>query len=173
MPLPPSDCEIPSDVVCHSWYDAVSGIVGIAHAAIVPQLNVADCDRFVGYVTVGEPNNPVGDYVAGWVVSLDPRGRNQQFPMASLTVGVRIMETGWPMVNEDGSGSVPTFEELNAVALHSFSHAESAMRAVYNALRTRQLACCGSFTSMGPTVPVRPSGGLTGWQFTVTVDLDW
>jgi len=176
MPLPKFDCEIPCSTQCHSMYDAAHAITKIAFDAVVCQMDPVECEQMTGYVTIGEPNNPLGNYVAGWIDSLEPRERaNTQslmMPIPVATVNVRILESGYPMINEDGPASVPDFGELNAAAQHSYSHAEGAMRAVYNAIRTMAISGCG-FRSMGALRPVRPSGGMVGWQFSVTLDLEW
>lgn len=177
MPLPRSDCDISGDVCCTSIYDAISAVVGVAHAGVVACLGEALCDSVTGYVSIAQPNNPTGDYVAGWMVSMDARAganaaqQGMMLVVPTLTIGIRLMETGYPMVNEGGGGTVPSFNQLNAISLHAYSHAEMMYRRVLNALVTRQISCCG-FQAIGPLVPVEPSGGLVGYQFTVTVTLD-
>jgi hypothetical protein len=177
--LPNWQCdEIPCDTPCSLYNNVVSDVVSVAYRALCAELPEEACQGIYGYVTVGEPVHPLGNYIGGWVQGVTPYNpRNSQaaalqiIPRALVAVGVKLMETGWPTLGVPDPDSVPSFEAVNAMAMHSNSHAERITRALWNAVATRSIgdtsAC--QFEGMGGMSPVPPSGGLVGWTWAVQV----
>jgi hypothetical protein len=155
-------------------------VVAVAHSAVACQLDAAACDQFVGYVSHAEPNHPEAEYVAGWIARITPRDGNQNtsaglvYPRPVVEIGVKLCESGYPTIGGDGP---PTFAELSSAAMHSYSHAEAMMRAIYanvgKGSQNRILRDCG-WQGMSALTPSRPSGGIISRQFTVSLMApDW
>lgn len=174
MPIPDADCDTCS-ATCTSLYEVVGSVVAVAYEAVACQLDPALCDGFTGFVSHDEPNHPEGDYVAGWIASLGVRDRNQNtsaglmLPIAVAEIGIKLMESGYPTITGEGA---PSFDSLTLAAMHSYSHAEAMFRKVIANIgagsQNRILRDCG-FSGVTALAPARPSGGLVGWRFTVTV----
>jgi hypothetical protein len=178
MPIPDADCDTCS-ATCTSLYELAGSVLAVAYEAVACQLDPALCDGFHGFVSHAEPNILDGDYVATWVSSLGVRDRNQNtsaglmLPIATAEIAIKLMESGFPTMTGEGS---PSFESLTRAAMHSYSHAEAMFRKVVANIGAggpnRILRDCG-FSGVSALVPARPSGGLVGWQFTVTVRPTW
>lgn len=174
MPLPDAECDTCS-ASCTTLYEVVGSVVSVAYDAVACQLNPATCGDFMGFVSHAEPNHPDGDYVAGWVARLSPRDQNQTspsgllFPIPQVEIGVKLCESGYPTIASDGP---PPFAALTNAAMHSYSHAEAMMRAIYANVgkggQDRILRSCG-WQGMSALVPTRPSGGIVAWTFTVSL----
>lgn len=179
MPLPPTDCETCSPS-CTSLYEVVGSVVSVAYEAVAAQLDAATCSGFYGFVSHAEPNHPDGDYVAGWISRLQARDGNQitpaglMFPRPQVEITVKLCESGYPTIGGDGP---PSFEAMSNAAMHSYSHAEAMLRAVFANIgkgsRNRILRDCG-FQGFSALTPSRPSGGIISWQFAVSLMApDW
>lgn len=173
MPIPDLTCE--STPGCTVLYEVTQSVVQVAYDAVMKVIDPSLCDSFTGLVTHGEPHHPAGDYVAGWIVGIGARDRNQNnaaglmFPVMTAEIGVKMVESGYPTISGDGP---PPFEMLAAAALHSYGHVEAVARAIFaNVGRGgphRILRDCG-WQGMSTWRPIQPSGGLVGWTFTVSL----
>lgn len=172
---------IPCGVTCETLLTIVSEVVQIGHDALCPDLVGDDCSQFTAYVTIGEPVHPWGEYLGGWIIDVSPynprnsqAGQLQVIPRALVQVGLKLMEQGWPMVGVPNADDIPSFEEVQAAAVQSMSHAERITRALYNACSLHSFTPSGcQFQGMGSMRPVPPGGGLAGWTWGVQLALTW
>jgi hypothetical protein len=130
------------------------------------------------FVSHGEPSfTNGGDYVAAWLVSMTPAtgtpNRSPSLPRPRATFGIKIMESGYPTLTAEPDITVPDVERIHILSMHSLSHAERAARAVYTAARQGRLGVQGGYLSIDQLRPTPRTGGLVGWTFGVTVDLEW
>lgn len=176
MPIPASDCDT-CTAGCTTLYEVVGSVVSVAYEAVACQLEPSLCEGFTGFVSHAEPYHPEGDYVAGWISGITARDGNQNtpaglvFPLMVAEISIKLMETGYPTVEGDG---FPTYQEMTNAALHSYSHMESMARAIFANVGkggpNRILRDCG-WQGMSRWTPVRPSGGLIGWTFSVSLSV--
>jgi len=187
MPLPFSDCDIPFDVCCDTLFATGEEILDIVLPAVNNCVAPSACaphTPIAGYVTMGVTvRDPVVDYV---VVSLDrletSRGSQDdagklQTPVWRALYQVRLVESNWPTAEEVNEQIfVPSPELTHAIARHSYAHGEAMFRALANAVTSRTakpgIQLC-TFHMVEPLVPVEPSGGTTGWETSVWVNINW
>jgi len=177
------DCGgVPCDEECSVFNQMLRDVIAVAYNAVCRDMPTEFCQQFTGYVTVGEPSNPSGDYIAAWIQDVSPYNpRNnqqtalQRIPRGLMAVGVKLLETGWPMIGETSPRALPSLETITGVAMESNAHAERVSRALWNAVVTRQMlencGCC--FMGMGSMRPVPASGGMVGWVWTVQLEVPW
>jgi hypothetical protein len=180
VPLPPQSA-IPAEVCCDTLWRVAEDILHTAHDAVAGCLPEPLCDQLAHFISVAEPTHPPGDYVSVWLQAVDPApgtvtraGRVNLMPRPRGVFGVKLIETGWPMIaSTDGGFTLPEPEVMHMLAKHSYAHAELMMRAVYNSFRERTSPgrSCG-FLATGALEPTQREVGRLGWRFTLTLDID-
>jgi hypothetical protein len=180
VPIPAfNSCDPDDYVCCTELFDVADRTSDIVYAALLNCLP-EDCRHLLKrYVMQGIPADGEGDYLAVWLVQVSPATNVNQrladqstpLPLPRATYAVQLMETGWPVVTAAG---VPSADELHHAASHSYGHAETMLRSLYGAMRSRRLpggSCV--FQQMGALVPIGRSGGLAGWRIDFTIGLSW
>jgi hypothetical protein len=174
------DCgDHPCFEECESYNGILRDVLKVAYEAVCQDMPDDFCGQFTGFVAVNEPVAPGGDYVATWIQDVSPYnprntevGRMQVFPRFLMAVGVKLLETGWPMISA-GDG-LPPLTDVNAAALQANSHAERVSRALINAVARNAVGDNGClFRGMGRMAPVAPSAGMVGWTWAVQVEVPW
>jgi hypothetical protein len=180
--LPDWHCEeIPCDLECHTFFDVLDEVAQVCHSALTCNETDPICSTITTYATVAEPSHPAGEYLGVWLYRLERRasatGQRTGLVMPAaqsfMTVGIKLMENGWPQIGDPEANSLPSFEAINAMAYHSTGHAERITRALWNALSTGALPSGCSFKDVGPVQPVAPSGGQVGWTWSVLLLVPW
>lgn len=180
--LPDWTCgEISCDVPCTLMNTVVDEVVTLAYNAVCRDMPPEFCSGLTAYVTVAEPHNPQGDYIGGWVQSMTPYNpRNSQagglqiIARTLVAVGLKLLETGWPMIGQPEPDDIPPLSAVNALAHHVNSHGERIYRALVNACSTRAITPSGcQYQGMGPMAPVPPAAGMVGWTYAVQLAVTW
>jgi len=182
MALPPlePDCDISPDVCCDAFWGVANHLVVVVLDGLenCRPTEICDDDWFHGYVPHGiRVEDPAPNYVVASLANVSIVNSNQRtaqfFPRYLAVYQVRLLESGWPMAQDDGESIwVPDHRDLHALSRHSYSHGEVMWRALANAVATGNIQprhC--SFEQLGTFRPVEPSGGTVGWQVDVTVDV--
>lgn len=172
----------PQDPCCDHFYRIAANILEIAHTAVVQCMIGLDCiGPLEGYVSVGSRiNDPVSDYLVVSLLSVAPpqsAANSKMFiPYYRAAYQVRLLESGWPIFQSDGTDMLPpTGDQYTYASRFSFAHAQVMFKAVNNALMRNELnpfCDAGCYQQISALLPVEPSGGSVGWQFNVTVDAD-
>lgn len=178
--LPDWTCgEIPCDLECHTFMDVLGEVASVCFSAVTCD-GSDDCGgELTVYATVSEPSHPAGNYIGVWLQRLERRqtatgqriGMELPGAQSLMTVGIKLMESGWPQIGDNGE--LPPFSALNGLAYHSTAHAERITRKLWNALATGALPSGCSFKDVGPVQPVAPSSGLVGWTWSVLLLTPW
>jgi hypothetical protein len=185
MALPYIDCEIPYDVCCDNIFTAAEVILDAVLPAVNSCVTPSKCGDpipIVGYVSMGTRiEDPVADYVVVSLANLtkSPGSEDQtgklHVPVWRAEFQVRLLESGWAMAEEINEEIyVPDPVVTHALARHSYAHGEAMFRAVANLVTSRSASISGSncqFHTVSALIPLEPSGGATGWQMTVTMNL--
>jgi len=174
----PDPCE-PIEPCCDCLYTTVRALVAAAADAVEECIGDA-CPEFGRYVSIAEPQN-FGDFVAGWTGPKTPiasrattPGAKQFFvPKMVTTINIRLVEEGFPTLKAVGGGIMkPDFEALDYAALHFYSHAEVAHRAMLNVMRPACARGCETIQFVSDEAAVPQSKWVAwNWQFRATLNL--
>jgi hypothetical protein len=181
--LPPADCLVSEEVCCTSLFDIANNILAGLYEAMLECYQPSFCNQggLIAYVTMGTGDDLVYDALSVSVESMRPSdgtvNRNAMSPMKLLlvTFGVRLIESGWPMAQEEnGEIFVPDPVEQNAIARHSYAHGERMYRkllhmATSGGLVPQGMACSNAVVDQ--LLPMNPAGGTVGWRTSVTLTL--
>lgn len=179
MPLQLDCGEVPCDPTCHSYYDMVGDVVRLGYSAMCEILPEEACEGITGFVTIGEPSFLPGDYLAGWLVGLQPynprnsqAGDLQMVPRKLATVGLKLLENGWPQPGTQGGTDIPHPSEFSAASVVAYEHFEMIERRLTIAVATRQLGATTGCVFMGlqRSEFIQPSTGQAGWRWTIQVE---
>lgn len=180
--LPAVDtCDIPDDVDCDTLWTLAEAILDIVHEALVAgQTDQCDIDKFV---SIAEPVfGSDGNYASVWLRDVawsqpaGGAGARMLLPRPRPQYGIKIMETGWPIIAATGGPvQLPEPARMHALAKHSMSHMEMVVRRVNNALRAHTFAAeyGTTFQSIGSVRHTPRQGGTVGWIFDVTLEAQW
>lgn len=182
--LPSLDCdEVSCDLDCHTFYDVIGDVVRIGYTAMCEMLPEEACVGIEGFVSVGEPSLAVGEYIAGWLIEYLPfnpansrQAAAQMFARPSVTVGLKLLEQGWPQGEVDGGVIMaPSPADLNAMAYHSMGHHEKITRRLAKAVANREPgATTGcTFMNINRSRPIQPSSGLVGWTWELLLEVSF
>lgn len=179
----PTSCDPPDEVCC-------SDLISIAEHLrdeLVEALNACiddECNLIVGYATMGQGDDGVVNALTVEFDGAEPTAGsasgNTQLPIviARSTFTVRLRESGWPTVTQEGSAAVPPQPSRQHVAAyHAFAHGELMYRTLLSMKASRSIVpstvrgCLN--VVIGPLQPLRPSGGVVGFTARVSVDLPW
>lgn len=181
--LPAADCLTSDEVCCTTLYDIANNILAGLYEAMLECYQPTFCNAggIIAYVTMGAGDDLVLDALSVSIgsvrISDGTANRNGMSPFKSLLVEfeVRLIESGWPMVYEEGGEIfIPDPVEQNAIARHSYAHGERMYRkllhmATSNGLVPQGSACTSAVVN--PLIPMKPAGGTVGWQTSVTMTL--
>lgn len=177
MPLPVGDCVTPIEVCCPA-----SGLIGahlLAEAfEAVTQCQDDVCGALTAYQTLGRGDDGHVDAITvtylGQSTISAPRANGRGIQPQRLLFDVRLRESGWPIVHEEGEAIVlPDPVVQNSLAVIVQGHIEAMYRRLLHLSRHRQLTPSGvRFLggSVSPLTPLAPLGGVVGGFCTVTVD---
>lgn len=180
MPLQVDCGEIPCDVACHAYYDVVGDVVTLAYNTLCQLLPEEACAGLDGFVTVGEPSFPLGNYIAGWWVGAVPynpqnsrAAATQMMPRKLATVGLKLLESGWPQISMPQTNDLPSPEAMSGAALVSMEHYEAVERALTHAVAHRAVGEASGcmFQGLQRSDFIQPSAGLTGWRWSVLLEV--
>lgn len=177
MVLPAADCTTPVESCCQT--SAAVGAHLLAHAfEAITQCFDDGCCTIAAYQTLGRGDDGQVDAVTvtylGQSPIADARARGRGPQAQRLSFDVRLRESGWPMVREEGGVIVlPDPLEQNRLAGVVQGHIEAMYRHLLRLARHRQLTpagvrCFGG--SVSPLTPLTPLAGVVGGFVTVTVD---
>lgn len=184
MPLLPfARCDVPEpETPCDFLFDTGQAILDVALAGLGPYIPASDCDSFSSYVSL---NRPVAEHYDALSVHLVDYGpfRNADQPLATIyriQWRVELWENQYPGAERiDDNLVVPSPDTINDVNRHVYAHG----MAVYNALMVGTANCgCGhqggfdfpdqiGRTTLGPLVPLGPTGTAVGWAVTVFTEV--
>lgn len=190
MVLPAADCpdDIAADVCCDTLALMADRIRTVAATAVC-ECQDPDCsDReFVSYFTVGPRiEDPFGESLVVVLHDFTPSVGSNTLPGNLLPVAVhkaefevRLLENGWPTIEEDALGqliTVPDRNLVNMLARHSVSHAEKVYRALANGIQRRTLFASALHPHIGRTAlasmrPVQSTTHIVGWTMRVNVEV--
>jgi hypothetical protein len=183
MTLPSGACDVPEPNCCSDWFTMANTILEVAHGAVVACQQDTACEQasIIGYVHVGSrTEDPTSDYVTVKLARVAPpfvadrdRKMVSTFPSFRATYVVSLLETGYPMVQDDGDEIfVPDPGLVHVVSAHSYAHGEAMYRALANAVANGTIGGdgCGN-VRLGDLVPSGPSGGSAGWEATLEIEM--
>lgn len=190
MVLPATDCpdDVPADICCDTLGLMADRIRTVGHNAITDCIDPSCADReFVSYFTVGpRVEDPLGESLVVVMHDLSPSVGSNTLTGSLLPVGVhkaefeiRLLENGWPTIQEDGLGDqivVPDRTLVNGLARHSVSHGEKVYRAIANGIQRRTLFAASTNPHIGRISlanmrPVQPSTFIAGWTMRLTIEV--
>lgn len=180
--LPEWNCaEIPCDLECHTFMDVLGEVAEVCWDAVTCGGTDPCGGEMTVYATVSEPSYPAGNYIGVWLQRLERRptatgtriGMELPGAQSAMTVGIKLMESGWPQLGDLADNALPPLSAINAMAYHSTAHAERITRRLWNALSTGALPSGCAFKDVGPLQPVAPSSGLVGWTWSVLLMTPW
>lgn len=191
MPLPPTNCAIPTDTCCRSIYDMAEFLLNAVHPAVAECIGEGPAcpPSFVKYVTFGVGDDGIADGLSiacGGVGPSPVTGSGNsgvQMPLGLFRCDFifRLRESGWPMAYVVNDGlSLPDPLIQHQLALHAYAHGERMYRKLLSMLRSLETGSLQFPGNPGPVkgllsplLPLTPSGGSIGWTTILTLDLPW
>lgn len=181
--LPALDCgEVICDLDCHTFYDVIGDVIRVGYTAMCEILPEEACKEIDGFVSVGEPSLATGEYIAGWLIEFVPfnpgnsrQAAAQMFARPSITVGLKLLEQGWPQGQVNGNIiETPAPGEINAMAYHSMGHHEKITRRLVRAVANREIGTTTgcTFMNLNRSRPIQPSSGLVGWTWELLLEVN-
>ena len=172
--LPCDGCGPPC---CTGWYDLLTGLVDVAHQAVLDCTDGGCCGEITKFVSVGEPSHPTLDYVAGWISDVSVAQpftaagsdtKMLRYARPTVTLNVKLSEYGWPMIDVPLGDQIipPSPEAMNAAAVHSYGHAQAMFLASANWLMRD---ACNDLKALSALRPLTPSAGIAAWMFAAQV----
>jgi hypothetical protein len=148
-------------------------------------IEACDCcnGQFYAYVSQGEPEVWLSDYLAIWLQNVAPSVRstsptNTTFGAHNLLRaqwGMRLSEGGYPTMDIDMNEvpSVPGFDQLHYMNRYVYSHGEQMMRAVFQAVKDKTLTPRPTTFTLVNFGPIRTERGSVGYQMSFQTDVDF
>lgn len=190
MPLPHATCpaDVPDDYCCDTLSEVADRIRTVALNGLCSCTSTSCADQEMrSFVTIGPGvQDPIGDSVTVHMNPMVPMAQARTPQGALLGVAgylapfeVRLLESGWPMIEADEATQriyVPEADLVNGLAKHSLAHGEKMYRALATSIQTQQMFVLPANAhlgrvQLGDLSPIPPSGGLVGWSTTVTVEV--
>lgn len=183
MPLPEPGC-VPAEACCTNLFDYADHILDQALAAY-NECRTEECPAIVAYVTLGRGDDGIVDAltVAFTGVVPKPVQANGTVWVNEATFVLRLRETGWPVVSDEGG--VITFPDpvvQNNLARHVYGRLERILRrmvwlarpgfgSVATAERGRMAPDGVPYlkASVSGISPLDPQGGVIGGFMTITI----
>lgn len=184
MPLPPYGCTPADPLCCTGLWDHAELLRVTAFDAVEACVPPDGCvyPDLASWVSHGfNTEDPVADFLVVSLVgfgpapqSRDPYGALQVPALWRARFRVRLLETGWPMVGDNGEDIwVPDPEQIMQSSVHLYSHGEAMYRALADKVARKQIDDCGcKFHGIEDLTPLDPSGGAAGWETHVTVGVN-
>lgn len=187
LPIASSPADITGDICCDTLALIADRIRTVAARALEECLD-PDCAsrEFRSFATVGPLiQDPLGESLIVHMTNVGPTPQSADRSANLLPVGlyradfqVQLLETGWPVIEVDELGNaiqVPDSDIVNALTLHSMSHAEKMYRALADGIQRRTLFASASNPHIGKIqlsnlTPVQPTSFLVGWNCAVRVE---
>lgn len=173
MVLPLANCDTSTAVCCSGVYDVADVILAEAMAAL-GECGEPDCPGLAGYVTIGDGDG-VTDGLAVALESVSPAHRAQSTKLSvnRAEYTVRLLESGWPIVQAVGSEIVmPAPEKQHVLSRHVMSHAEVVYRRLRHVVAHRDFGSTRTtWAEIGSLVPLPPKMGVVGFRMTIRVDI--
>lgn len=178
MPIPAFQDPTPTLICCEGWFDIVETLtvaVGADLVACFPQ-----CADIAVKVTHGEPIGG-GDYVAGWLISVDPGVVDTPAwgaiaPRMTLGMAVCLSNYPGPTITDGGQiATVPSPAQYMHASYYSYGIAERMWHTVANEAVAGKPGTMFSRCSrviLGPLVPQEPALYSARWGMTLSVDFN-
>lgn len=179
MPLLTSPCADLVDPCCTTLGAFADHLRCEALDAIMACFEPGSCEPFTSYVSMGAGDDGIADSLIVSVNTMLPSANTTSvgFSLWNMTFDVRLRESGYPMVQTEGSQIVlPDPQLQHQATMQLMAHGEAIHRRL-SALKTkRQLAPTGYQClqgTIGSLLPLTPQGGVAGWSILVTVQMPW
>lgn len=170
--LPTLSCSPEADPCCPEWYTALKAVADQVAARLDACVATECSDTLEGFVAVSSDLLRL-DAVTVIVDRIETRAGSQsgagQATLNELVfVGrVRLLETGWPMVDDTGPElTLPSSQEWVLAVTHALSHGQKLQRVLHQ-MRTDGTFNGCRFSRIGNMLPLRPESGTFGWDVQV------
>jgi hypothetical protein len=185
MPLPLLDCAESAPPCCSTLHMLATHLLDVVVPGQIECASEQPCPNkeLVAYVQHGTDfDDPLCDSLVVFLTSITSspgstsiNGTTVLAPVFRASYRVRLRESGWPMVEDDGDTIyVPDPQLVHRQSVHSYAHGERMFRDLANAHAHKRLVPSGcSVVRIGDFLPLFTSGGCVGWEIEITVDVPW
>lgn len=174
-------CDAGTELCCIDLHTIATHILTLIGDALDGCLENTHCSPIGRYVTAGDGDDGIPDALTVSMVDVapsnpsSPQGHLVRLPLVQSRFQVRLIESGWPVVQTSGQTIVPPQPAAqNEAARQWLAHGELIYRTILAARSGHRLLPGNLRTTpvgLGPLTPIRPKGGLAGWTVALAVDI--